>query len=158
MVQFKQEDITFFCRKEQGDLRCLPRNAPIEHLLTADDATLKLDNQRNCWKGACVYQQHNGNRLSCPMRTLARRVIQMRTHNAKDRDYLSTYLVNEKCSNLTVEDISRHLKIAAGILYYPPRNGIPVDRVNTHSLQGGGANAFALSGYSDMQIQKMGRW
>ncbi len=39
-VQFKLEDITFFCRNEQGQLRCLPCNAPFEHLLKADGATL----------------------------------------------------------------------------------------------------------------------
>ena len=31
-------------------------------------------------------------------------------------------------------------------------------RVDTHSLCSGGAKALALSGYSDTQIQKMGRW
>ncbi len=31
-------------------------------------------------------------------------------------------------------------------------------RVDTHSLRSRGANALALSGYSDIQIQKMGRW
>jgi hypothetical protein len=30
--------------------------------------------------------------------------------------------------------------------------------INTHSLQSGGANAPSLSGYSDTEIQKMGRW
>jgi hypothetical protein len=34
----------------------------------------------------------------------------------------------------------------------------PIERIDTHSLRSGGANALALSGYSDMQIQKMGRW
>jgi hypothetical protein len=156
-VQFKLEDITFFHRNEQGQLRCLlPCDAPFEHLLTADGTTLKLDNQKNGWGGVCVYQQHNGNPLHCPVRALARWVIHMRMHKAKDRDYLSTYFVNRNRSNVTAEDISRHLKIVAGILNYPTRKGIPVNRVNTHSLQGGGANALALSGYSNCQIQKMG--
>jgi hypothetical protein len=35
---------------------------------------------------------------------------------------------------------------------------IPIDRIDTHSLQIGEATALALSGYSDTQIQKMGRW
>ena len=59
---------------------------------------------------------------------------------------------------MTDKDMSRALKIAAACLDYHGRKGIPVDRVDTHSLRGGGANALALSGYSDMQIQKMGRW
>ncbi len=31
-------------------------------------------------------------------------------------------------------------------------------QINTHSLPSGGANALALAGYSNTQIQKMGRW
>ena len=44
------------------------------------------------------------------------------------------------------------------MLHYPDTRGIPIERVDTHSLRSGGANALALSGYSDTQIQKMGRW
>ena len=33
-----------------------------------------------------------------------------------------------------------------------------MDRIDTHSLRIGGACALALAGYSDTQIQKMGRW
>ena len=44
------------------------------------------------------------------------------------------------------------------MLEYPILKGIPIKRINTHSLRSGGANALALSGYSDTQIQKMGRW
>jgi hypothetical protein len=36
--------------------------------------------------------------------------------------------------------------------------GIPIDRIDTHSLRSGGANALSLARYSDTQIQKMGRW
>ncbi len=46
-VQFKLEDITFFGRNALGQLRCLPRDAPFDLLLTAEGATLKLDNQKN---------------------------------------------------------------------------------------------------------------
>jgi hypothetical protein len=43
-VQFKLEDITFFGRNALGQLWCLPRDAPFDLLLTAEGATLKLDN------------------------------------------------------------------------------------------------------------------
>ena len=55
------------------------------------------------------------------------------------------------------DDISKGLKLAAQILQYPTTRGIPIERIDTHSLRSGGANALALSGYSDTQIQKMGR-
>ena len=55
-------------------------------------------------------------------------------------------------------DVSKALKVAAKLLNYPLSRGIPISSVDTHSLRSGGANALALSGYSDTQIQKMGRW
>jgi hypothetical protein len=73
-VQFKLEDVTFFHQNEMGQLRCLPRDAPLEMLmlLLAEGACLKLDNQKHGWKGVCVYHQHNGDPLRCPIRALAR--------------------------------------------------------------------------------------
>ena len=56
------------------------------------------------------------------------------------------------------EDMRSNLKWAATELDYPCRKGIPIERVDTHSLRIGGANALSLSGYSDREIQKMGRW
>jgi hypothetical protein len=50
-VQFKLEDVTFFKTDKKGILRCLPRNAPYSLIMTAESATLKLNNQKNSWKG-----------------------------------------------------------------------------------------------------------
>ncbi len=50
-VQFKLEDVYVFKKNKMGTLVCLPRTAPVVLLLTADSATLKLDNQKNGWKG-----------------------------------------------------------------------------------------------------------
>ncbi len=43
-------------------------------------------------------------------------------------------------------------------LKYPTIKGIPIEWVNTHLLQSSGANALALAGYLDTQIQKLGPW
>lgn len=56
------------------------------------------------------------------------------------------------------KDVSQSLKTAARVLQYPELKGIPIERVNTHSLRIGGANALVLAGYNEMQIQKMRRW
>ncbi len=71
-VQFKMEDITFFRRDKLGSIMCLSRNAPLADILTADGATLKLDNQKNKHKGVCVYQQTTGNPIHCPVHALGR--------------------------------------------------------------------------------------
>jgi hypothetical protein len=153
MVQFKLEDITFFHRNELGQLWVLPCKDSFELLLTAKGATFKLDNKENGWNGVCIM-------VTCwavqflPLHN----VIHMRMHNSKASNSLSTYFINCKRMDVTAEDISKHLKITAGLLNHPTQKGIPVERVSTHSLWFGGANALALTGFSDTQIQKMARW
>jgi hypothetical protein len=72
---------------------------------------------------------------------------------------LSTYYNTEgKRCDITNEDITAGLKRAATVLDYPIAKGIPIERIDTHSLRSGGANALSLAGFSDTQIQKMGRW
>jgi hypothetical protein len=77
-VQFKLEDVTFFRKNSSGKLCCLPRGAQDHLVMTADGATLKLDNQKNGWKGVCVYHETNGDPINCPVRALGRRLIQIR--------------------------------------------------------------------------------
>ncbi len=149
-VQFKYEDVSFFQKKSRGQLCCLPRNAPDHLIATADGATLKLDNQKNGWKGVCVYHESNGDRWHCPVRALACRYLHLRTMSANVKTFLSAYFDEAKTwQDITNEDISRALKLAATALEYPTAQGIPVDRIDTHLLCSGGANALSLTGYSD---------
>ena len=92
------------------------------------------------------------------MRALGRRVRHIRGGAGQGKTFLSAYYVGRKRYDVTAENVSRALKEAARALEYPTTKGIPVQRINTHSLRSGGANALALAGYSDTQIQKMGRW
>jgi hypothetical protein len=157
-VQFKLEDVTFFKRTKLGQLRCLPKNAPYELILSADSATLKLDNQKNGWKGVCVHQETNGEAIHCPIRALGRRVVHLRQQGAPKSSFLSTFYHEGKKYDVMGEDVSKALKLAATLLEYPEKRGIPIELIDTHSLRCGDANALALSGYSDTQIQKMGQW
>lgn len=158
-VQFKMEDVTtFFKKNTHGVLRCLHREASDQLVMQADGATLKLDNQKNGWKGVCIYQEGNGQALLCPVRALGRRICHLRRHGARPKTFLSAYFAAGTQGNVTAEHVSAAVKIAATALSYPGTKGIPIQRINTHSLRSGGANALALAGYSDTQIQKMGRW
>ena len=121
-------------------------------------ATLKLDNQKNGWKGVCVYHKANGDLINCPVRALGRRVRHIRRGDNQGKTFLSAYFVAKQRFDVTAENVSQALKGAARALCYPSKKGIPIERINTHSLRSGGANALALSGYTDTQIQKMGRW
>jgi hypothetical protein len=157
-VQFKSEDITFFKRNASKQLVCLPRSAHTNDILSADGATLKLDNQKNGYKGVCIYQEANGDDIHCPVRALGRRFIHIRKHNGHAKTFICAYWHKGTSHNVTAEDISRSLKWAGTVLKYPALRAIPIERIDTHSLRIGGACVLALAGFSDMHIQKMGRW
>ena len=158
-VQFKFEDVSFFKRNPQGELRCLPKNASDYLISTADGATLKLDNQKNGWKGACIFQESNGEPYYCPVRAVSRRYLHLRNNTTDPKEFISSYWDKGKAvRSVTADHMSKAIKLAAGMLHYPAKKGIPIQRINTHSLRSGGANVLALSGYSDTEIQKMGRW
>jgi hypothetical protein len=90
---------------------------------------------------------------------LGRRYLHLRHHGATPKTFLSTFYneASKRC-DITNENITAALKRAATILDYPIAKGIPIERIDTHSLRSGGANALSLAGFSDTQIQKMGRW
>jgi hypothetical protein len=157
-VQFKLEDVTFFKTDKKGILQCLPRNAPYSLIMTAESATLKLNNQKNGWKGVCMHQEANGEAFNCPVKVLARQVNHLHKNCGDNKALLSVFYLDGTRYDVTGEDISKGLKMAATLLHYPEMRGIPIEHISTHSLQSGSANALALSGYSNMQNQKMGRW
>ena len=68
--------------------------------------------------------------------------------------YLSAYWVGGRRKDLNAENMSTALKISTTALNYPSLKGIPIDRLDTHSLRSGGANALYLVGYRDRDIQK----
>ena len=161
-VQFQFKHITFFKHDAMGRLQQLPRSASDDDILSAHSATLRLENQKNGWKGVCIHQETNGDLYHCPVRALGRRYVHIRKHTNDTSTCLSSYFETSSTStrraDVTDKNIRSELKLAAIALEYPALKGIPVDRIDTHSLRSGGANALALSGYSDREIQKMGRW
>ena len=68
------------------------------------------------------------------------------------------YFENGKRHDVTDNNTQREIKICAVALDYETQRAIPINRIDTHSLRGGGAMALHLNGYSDREIQKMGRW
>ena len=104
--------------------------------------------------------KQTGTITSVPLRRL-RADTHARRHVAGTRGwstFMSVFWENGPRYDISDQDMRDNLKWAAEQLDYDGRCGIPFDRIDTHSLRMGGANALALSGYSDTQIQKMGRW
>ena len=106
----------------------------------------------------CVYQEHNRDENFIPVRALGRWCVSIRKKLSNKKTYLSAYWVGGRRKYLSDENTSTALKFSATALNCPSLKGIPVDIVDTHSLRSGGANALSLAGYSDRDLQKMGRW
>ena len=119
---------------------------------------MKLDNQKNGWKGVCIFHKANGDVYLCPVQALGQRYVHIQQHGGTPKTTLSSYWSKGVRADVTAEHVRKALKSAAAELQYPTNKGIPILRINTHSLRSGSANALYLSGYSDTQIQKMGRW
>jgi hypothetical protein len=66
MVQFKMEDVTFKKKDNNERLRCLPQNAKLADIMSADGTTLKLDNQKNSWKRGMYLPTNYGQPISLP--------------------------------------------------------------------------------------------
>ena len=156
--QFNMKDVEFFGTNSRGGLYRLSPNDREFGFMNATCATLKLDNQKNGWKGVCVNHEHNGDDVYCAVRALGRRYLHIRTNTSDEMAYLSSYFVDGKCECVNDQTIRDGVKLAATALEYPTTRGTPISLINTHSLRIGGACALALAGYSDTQIQKMGRW
>ncbi len=94
-----------------------------------------------------MYHESNGEAWLCPVRALARRHIHLRNNGADTKTFLLAYYDGKgQCGDITNEDVSKALKAAATVLEYPTAKGIPINRIDTHSLQSGGANTLFLSG------------
>ena len=156
--KFKLKDVTFFRTSSKGKLYQVSRGAREFDIMTAKCATLKLDNQKNGWKSVCINHEHNGDDIFCAVRALGRRYCHIVRNKGNMNTLLSAYWEGDTRKDVTDKDIRDSLKWAAECLNYPTERGIPIELVDTHSLRIGGACALALSGYSDTQIQKMGRW
>ena len=156
--QFTVNDVTFFTINANGFFTPLPLHASESELLTAVAATLRITDQKNAFKGACVHHGAlEGESHACPVKALARRVAHIRKHTKRGDTMLCAFWDEIGRGDVTDKDMSLHMKFAAASLGYPARN-IPLARIDTHSNRAGGACAMKLAGYDDESIRKMGRW
>lgn len=156
--QFRIKDVTFFKYNERGMLVALSRKASDADVMAADAATLRISNQKNGHAGACVHHEAIAEAGDlCPVRALGRRVVHTRQHSQRGNEFLCSYWDEVGRGDVTDSNIRFAVKFAAKALDYPSR-GIPIERIDTHSLRSGGACALSLAGYRDHEIMKMGRW
>ena len=88
---------------------------------------------------------------------MGRRYVHVRAHDRTGRAAICDFWDEAGKGSVTETQIRYSVKFAAKAKEYHKR-GIPLDKVDTHSLRSGGACALKLSGHTDVEIRKMGRW
>jgi hypothetical protein len=86
-VQFHIGDIGFF---KNGHI--LPRKSKLSMLLTADEVTLKITNQKNGTMGQVIHQQATGNSTDCPVQAVAHRVHHILSNGGSSSNCICDYL------------------------------------------------------------------
>ena len=95
--------------------------------------------------------------FACPVKSLARRVAHIWVHTSDGTTIFCEYWDSVGRGDVIDRDISFHMKFAAEEFGYPSRN-IPLDRIDTHSNQAGGACVKKLARFDNKSIGKMERW
>jgi hypothetical protein len=149
--QFTVGNVGFF-----KDGAVLPRTSPLNILLTADAATLKISNQKNGRMGETIHQKAI-DKPECPVKALAYRVHSILENNGNCDSLLCKYGEHTENTHVTSKDIIKLIRAAAQTLQLQ-RQAIDPDLIGAHSLRSGGAMALKLHGYDDTTIRKMGRW
>ena len=149
--QFSTGNVEFF----KNNL-VLSRTAPLEVLLTADAATLKISNQKNGRMGDTIHQRAITSDC-CPVKALAHRAHHILSNGGNSETLLCSYMQDDVFHTVNSQSIIKILRASASILKLEKQN-IDPDLIGAHSLRAGGAMALRLHGYDDTTIQKMGRW
>ena len=136
----------------------LPRSSPLELLLTADSATLRIIKQKKGRMGTCIHH-HCSNKPTSPVKALAHLVHAALLAGGTDETLLCEYHDTETQTwkSIQAQDIINMTRTTVKQLDLH-KQGIDHDLVGAHSLRTGGAMALKLHGYNDTTIMKMGRW
>jgi hypothetical protein len=149
--QFIVRNVGFF-----KDGKVLSRTSPLEILLTADAATLKISNQKNGRMGETIHQVAI-NKDACPVKALALRINHILTNGGSQDSLICDFYEDNKVGHISSKDMITLLRAAAKTLKLQ-KQAIDPDLIGAHSLRSGGAMALKLHGYDDTTIRKMGRW
>ena len=152
-VQFRVKDIGFF---KQG--KVLPRRSSLTILLTANQCTLKITNQKNGRMGETITHETVRSHNNGPVHAVARRVHHILANGGTTDNLLCDYVTSEGTWT-SVTSTEMRAEVRATVVHLKlNENRIDPDLVGVHSLRAGGAMALKLQGEEDTTIKKQGHW
>ena len=149
-LQFRVYDIGLW-----KDKKILWRHLPLDILIQADSATMKISNQKNGQTGQTLHQEYNG--ASGSVVSLACRVHHILSNGGTEDQLTCNVHGKDVWVEIHSSEIVGTVRMAAKYLKLQDR-GIGPDLIGAHSLRAGGEMALKTMGYADSTIRKLGRW
>ena len=122
----------------------------------AENGTLKLDNQKNDIRGVLIQHTAVGGEC-CPVKAFAQRVWNLRQNKASKEELLCTFFDHLGKGSIRDDDVVKIIWVTAATLCLQEQ-GFLEERLDSHSLQAGGAMALKLNHADKNIIKKLGRW
>ena len=139
-----------------GHRRLCLHTTPDNKLLCSTFATLTFDNQKNGVRGEVIGLARFGDPYLCPVLTIVRRVIHLRTHNAPLSTPLSMVYTNHQWKPIIPADITQTIRHHVHIIG-PSLGFLPTD-ISVRCLRAAGANALLTAKVDTCVITMIGRW
>eukprot|EP00978_Attheya_sp_CCMP212_P017042 scaffold45215_cov55-Attheya_sp.AAC.1 len=112
--------------------------------------------QKNCRPGEVVAQTASGDVYACCVRSIARQIIHLRSHNAPANTPICSYFAHGQWYVITPTQITNALRASASIL--GPSLGLDPLDISARSLRAAGAMALLCSGVDPIRAKMLGRW
>lgn len=150
-VPLRKKDIRLW-----RNAQLIPNESDLMTLLSADAATICLENQKNGDRMDNVHHYSSDDAVLDPVQAIAHLVFA--THGMPDTTPLGTYINNNgRQYRVRAPSILAAVRLAA-IRCNLASYGYDLSRVGSHSLRSGGAMQLKLAGYDHDMIRKLGRW
>jgi hypothetical protein len=128
-VEFRIGEIGFW---KNGKI--LPRNSPLHTLLTADEVTLKITNQKNGTMGQVIHHKSTNNPYDCPVQAVARRVHHILSNNGTSASCICDYFTpTVGWRHVRPSDLRTALNTAV-LEMDLKNNGIDISLISLHSF------------------------
>ena len=149
-VQFPVYGIGFW-----KDNKILSRHLPLDMLIQADSATMKISNNKNGQTGQNLHQESTG--ANGAAASLAWRVHHILSNGGTKDQLMCNVYYKDVWVDIYTSEIVGAVRMAAKSLKLQDR-GIYLDLIGAHSLRAGRAMALKIMGYADSKIRKFGCW
>jgi hypothetical protein len=125
-------------------------------LQTVTHVALELDKQKNGVRGELVGLGRSGHPLWCPVATMIRRILYLRSHHAPPDMPLHQYYDHNHWHPITTTMLTKTLRRSAITLR--AASGITAHDISIRSLRASGAMALLCAAVDPDIIRLLGRW